>query len=183
MRIGGGALKRRSVGGGPQPGTRPLLARIRKSLFDILGPGLKGARVLDAFAGTGSFGLEAVSRGAAEAVLVEMNPAACGALREAARGLGVGDRVRVVQADVEAALRSLAGEENRFGVVLLDPPFALERSAELLAGAAGVVAPHGTVMLRLPVARRLPPGANGLTLIRHNRYGISAVGFYRAKGE
>ena len=183
LRIGAGALKARPVGREPGPGTRPLLAGIRKSLFDILGPRLPGAAVLDVFAGTGSFGLEALSRGAASAVLVEMDHEAVRWLKESVATLGLGDRARIVPAEAGATLRALAAAGERFGVVMLDPPFAQDRAAELLAGAAGVLAPGGIVVLRLPVHRRLPAGADALALVRHNRYGVSGVGFYEREGE
>lgn len=179
IRIGGGALNRKAVGPAPGGGTRPLLARIKKSLFDILSPDLAAARVLDAFAGTGAFGLEALSRGAASAVLVELDAGACTALRRSVGELGLAGRARVLQAEAGATLRAFAAAGDRFRVVFLDPPFAQDRAAELLAAAAGVLDPGGTAVLRLPVHRRLPAGGDGLTLVRHNRYGISSVGFYR----
>ena len=178
MRIGAGALKARKVGRPPGPGTRPLLAGIRKSLFDILSPRLAGAHVLDAFAGTGSFGLEALSRGADLAVMVELDPTAVRFLKESAATLGVAARARVVAGEAGATMRGMAEAGDRFGIVMLDPPFGQDRAPELLIAADGVLAPGGVVVLRLPAHRRLPAGAHDLALVRHNRYGVSSVGFY-----
>lgn len=183
MRIGAGALKARKVGRPPGPGTRPLLAGIRKSLFDILSPRLPGAQVLDAFAGTGSFGLEALSRGAESAVLVELDATAVRFLRESAATLGVAPRARIVAGEAGAVMRGMAEAGDRFGIVMLDPPFAQDRAPELLGAAAGVLAPGGIVVLRLPTHRRLPAGAASLVLVRNNRYGISGVGFYERDKE
>jgi len=159
-------------------GTRPLLARIKKSLFDILAPRLDGARVLDVFAGAGSFGLEALSRGAAEAVLIESGAEAGRAIGDNIRALGLAGRASLRRTEAEAALAQLAVEKKAFEVVLLDPPFALERDEALLALTAAITVEDGIVLLRVPRGRRLPNRAGGLRLTRQERYGISLVGFY-----
>lgn len=159
-------------------GTRPLLARIKKSLFDILAPRLHGARVLDVFAGAGSFGLEALSRGAAEALLIESGPEAGRAIGDNIKALGLTGRAMLRRTEAEAALAQLAVEKKAFEVVLLDPPFALERDEALLTLTSAITAEDGVVLLRVPRGRRLPNRVSGLQLIRQERYGISLVGFY-----
>lgn len=104
-----------------RPGLRPTSDRVRETLFNWLQPVLPGARVLDLFAGTGALGLEAVSRGAAHAQLVEADPALASALVEAVRRLGAGDAVSIHRGDALAWLR--AGQV-RFDLAFVDPPFA-----------------------------------------------------------
>ncbi len=104
------------------PGLRPSSDRVRETLFNWLMPALPGARVLDLFAGTGALGLEAVSRGAASAVLVERDPALAAALQATVVKLDAGDRVAVERVDALGWLSAAQGKP--FDIVFLDPPFA-----------------------------------------------------------
>lgn len=106
------------------PGLRPTSDRVRETLFNWLMPALPGARVLDLFAGSGALGLEAASRGASSAVLVERDPALAAALREVSARLPGGEVVRVVQGDAMAALGQFV--DGEFDIAFLDPPFALD---------------------------------------------------------
>ena len=122
VRIIGGRWRNTRLPVPDRPGLRPSSDRVRETLFNWLMPKLVGARVLDAFAGSGALGLEAVSRGAAQAVLIERDAGLADALRHAVARLGGGDRIQVVGADALAWLeRAPAGP---FDVVFLDPPFA-----------------------------------------------------------
>lgn len=123
------------------PGLRPTSDRVRETLFNWLLPMLPGARVLDLFAGSGALGLEALSRGAASAVLVERDPALAKALRDTTARLQGGESATVVQADAMAWLASQPGAA--FDLAFVDPPFAanlwnevLPRLLPRLAGAA-----------------------------------------------
>ncbi len=106
------------------PGLRPSSDRVRETLFNWLAPVLPGARVLDLFAGTGALGLEALSRGAHGAVLVEADPRAAQALAAALARLQAGAQAQLVQADALRWLESAAAREAPFDVAFVDPPFA-----------------------------------------------------------
>ena len=103
------------------PGLRPTSDRVRETLFNWLQPMLPGARVLDLFAGSGALGLEALSRGAREALLVERDPAVAGLLRASVDRLHCGERATVLRADAVSLLR--APLHGRFDLVFVDPPF------------------------------------------------------------
>ena len=103
------------------PGLRPTSDRVRETLFNWLAPFLPGARVLDLFAGSGALGLEALSRGAAEAVLVERDAALAAALRATLARLPDSSGGRVVQGD---AVQVLQGSDACFDIAFVDPPFA-----------------------------------------------------------
>lgn len=121
VRIIGGRWRGTRLAVAAAPGLRPTSDRVRETLFNWLMPMLPGARVLDLFAGSGALGLEAVSRGAAAAVLVERDPALASALREVAARLPGGDAVDVAQAD---ALGWLAAQPDAgFDLAFVDPPF------------------------------------------------------------
>jgi len=126
----------------PGDGVRPTSDRVKESVFSALGPArLVGARVLDLYAGSGALGLEALSRGAAGALLVERDAAAARAIRANIATLGFGDRATLRVAAVAAVLGG-PGPTAPFDLVLLDPPYdtsASELEAALLAvGAAAV---------------------------------------------
>jgi 16S rRNA (guanine966-N2)-methyltransferase len=119
VRIIAGAWRGRRLVFDPASGVRPSPDRVRETLFNWLGPAIRGARCLDLFAGSGALGLEAASRGAAEVVLVDSDPRVTSALQGQVRQLDARG-VRIVQAEV---LGWLAGQASVFDVVFLDPPF------------------------------------------------------------
>lgn len=161
--------------------TRPTAARVRQTLFDILAPRLPGCRFLDAFAGSGGIGLEALSRGATRVVLIETAPAAVAALRENARLLaGGGGEVVVHRQDARLAIASLAASGARFDVVYLDPPYAsalYEEALQAIDG-AGLLAEAGVVAVEHFKKRVLPETIGALIRIRTVRVGDHTLSFY-----
>jgi 16S rRNA (guanine966-N2)-methyltransferase len=143
-RIIGGSMRGRKLayvpaaaapGGGP-PRTRPMKDRVRETLFDLLGPTVKGATAIDLFAGTGALGFEAVSRGAARVVFCERHFPTADALRRSAADLGVADRVEVRPGDALAWARRLPPlPGDAPWVVFISPPweFFTTRHEDLLA--------------------------------------------------
>jgi len=132
-------------------GLRPTSDRVRETLFNWLLPVLPGACVLDAFAGTGALGLEAVSRGAASALLVERDRALSEGLREVVSRLGATDRVQVVQADVLTWLGTQPGAG--FDIAFVDPPFADGVWERALPAIDRVLSPHAWLYVESPVDR------------------------------
>ncbi len=106
------------------PGTRPLADRAKQALFGSLEPLLPGAAVLDLCAGTGAAGIEALSRGAARAVLVERDPGAVRVIAENLRRTGLAASARVIRRDAVAAVRELAAAGEAFDIAFVDPPYA-----------------------------------------------------------
>ena len=143
--------------------TRPITDRVKQSLFDILTPLLPGARVYDCFAGTGSMGLESLSRGARHALFFEQHRPAVQRLRKNIETLGVGDRSTVIAQDLFKwfAAAPPPGADQRADCVFLDPPYRFLKtdpeSLRRLAAAVAVqhVAPHGVVVFRHDAADRL----------------------------
>ena len=156
---------------------------MRQSLFDVLGQRCDGLAVLDLFAGSGALGLEAVSRGAARAVLVEQGRPALAALAHNLETLGFGDRATVVPGDA-LNLAGLAGALGPFDLVLADPPYALGMAKVLAAVAAtpGLLGEAARVVVEH--ARRDPAPERVGTLLHRDtrRYGDTMVSFYTAQG-
>ena len=182
IRIVAGEFRRRKIRVFPGTRVRPTSDRVREALFNILGPGFEAIRALDAFAGTGALGLEALSRGAAVVTFLESDPAVVKLLRENIDRLGVVARSHVVVAPAEAAIgRALPGAP--FDLVLADPPYfdpvrapffvSLSKSGQLSARARVVI--EGDAQTRAPA---LEEGGR-LLLERSARYGRTRLDFYR----
>jgi 16S rRNA (guanine966-N2)-methyltransferase len=160
LRIVAGNWRSRLLDIADVEGLRPTSERVRETLFNWLAPHIQGARCLDAYAGTGALGLEALSRGAASVVFVEKSPVAAKQLR---RNIDVLDAqgATVLQQDALGYLRGGAG--GPFDVVFLDPPFAddlVEETCRLL-DQHDLLADDARVYIELPkigVGAQLPTG-------------------------
>ncbi len=192
MRIISGEYRGRRLLAPPGQVTRPMTDRVKESLFATIAGWLAGAAVADLFCGTGTCGLEALSRGAAHAWFADRDRAALERLRRNIALLGAGERATIWGGDLVRHLaRRLAGLDRPLDVVLLDPPFALARqwfaddaaraAAEraVLAPVAGALAADGIVVLRTPAD--LDPADRLAALQRRRRKacGSSALHYYQ----
>ena len=162
--------------------TRPITDRVKQSLFDIVTPLLEGAVVYDCFAGTGSMGLECLSRGAARAVFFEADRSAVGRLKKNIAALGVEKRSSVVAGDLFKYLATAATPEAKASVIFLDPPYRLLREQpERLQGLAERLANHlsaeGLLVFRHDAADRLELPA--LARVDEREYGGMTLEFLR----
>jgi 16S rRNA (guanine966-N2)-methyltransferase len=170
LRVSGGELRGRRLTS-PRRGVRPTSERVREALFSIIGD-LSGARVLDLFCGTGALGIEAISRGAASATLVDRD---VGAARRNVESLAIGDRAKVVRSDALRFLRD--AEPGSFELVLCDPPYRLadRLAVELDQPIRQSLAEGGRVIVETtpdtPLELSLP-------LITERRYGDTLVRVY-----
>ncbi len=145
--------------------TRPITDRVKQSVFDIVTPRLENAVIYDLFAGTGSLGLESLSRGAAAATFFESDRSARALLQKNITALAVEDRAKIVPGDLLQWFATEPEPDRRVDMVFLDPPyrFLAERADELIALAGKIVArhlsPHGWVVFRHDIRDRLelPP--------------------------
>jgi len=102
---------------------RPTTERVREAVFNILGPVVEDARILELFAGSGAFGFEALSRGAASVVFVDKDKKAAATIAQAARMLGLKDSSSILVMDASRAVEKLARAGERFSIIYLDPPY------------------------------------------------------------
>jgi len=163
--------------------TRPATARVRSSIFSRLAARteIAGARVLDLFAGSGSLGLEALSRGAAWAVFVDSSRAAATAVRDNLRALGLEARGEVMVTGAERAIPTLAARRVRFSLVFVDAPYRDDTSAAVLAalGAGGLLDDGAFVVVRQ--AGRAPAiSPAGFETINCATLGDHRIALYRA---
>ena len=147
MRVIAGEAKGRRLTAPDDSGTRPVTDRVREAVFSIIGSWVEGADVLDLYAGSGSFGLEALSRGAGSATFVENGRKALGALRANVETVGLGGTV--VEADVD---RYLNTAESSFHLVFMDPPWPM--SSEQLGNQMARLEPLLEPQAEVVVSRR-----------------------------
>lgn len=177
LRVIGGAWRGRKIHFPPLDAIRPTPDRVRETVFNWLQQDISGARCLDLYAGSGALGLEALSRGAARVVFVDVEPAVTRYLAQTLEGLGC-DRGQVVQSD---AGRFLAGAPAPFDIVFLDPPYADRALADACRrlDERGWLRRGGLAYLEEPASAGAPEVPSGWTLLRSKRAG--EVGYHLAR--
>jgi 16S rRNA (guanine(966)-N(2))-methyltransferase RsmD len=189
MRVIAGAWKGRRLESPTWEGLRPTSDKLRETLFNILAPRIRGARVLDLFAGTGALGIEAISRGALAVTFVERDPRAAALIGRNLARCGAANGCAIIRAGVARALQTLPSGPAfiPFDLVLLDPPYTRRANssaeiASLLAAAGRVLAPGGLLVLEHARAVEPPPLAGALVRLRLVTSGDSALTLYGAGG-
>ncbi len=196
MRVVTGEAKGRKLKGPKTAGTRPIIDRVKTALFDILSTRVEDARFLDLFAGTGSVGIEALSRGAASATFIEMNYSVLRLVRENLKITGLGDRAETLHMDAFKFLqsytinnRSSAGSQEReYDIIYVAPPQYHEmavRALQLL-DTAQLVPDRGLVIVQIHPKERAGVAAVPLTrlvLTGERKYGSTLLMFYEPSEE
>lgn len=166
--------------------TRPITDRVKQSLFDILTPLLGEARVYDCFSGTGSLGLEALSRGAGQVSFFEADRSAILLLKRNIATLGVEGRTQVIGGDLFKWFKANTPAEERVDVIFLDPPYPLVRQRPedvrrlVEQMASGHLRPEGTIVFRRDAAEGIRFG--GVEVYDQRDYGSMTVELLRAGG-
>ena len=179
MRVVAGTARGRRLVAPRGAGVRPTSDRVREALFNILGARVPGASVLDLYCGSGALSVEALSRGAAGAVLVDRSASAVAAARENLARAGVAERATVVRSGVEAWLDG--GSDGRYDLVFLDPPYSVsvDSVATVVARLVGgrLLAPGGLVVVERPSEGEEPPALGPLAVADVRRYGSTRLLF------
>ena len=157
---------------------RPTTNMVKETLFNILQFSVEGRRFLDLFAGSGQIGLEALSRGAREAVFVDASRDSIRVVEKNLKAAGFQDRARVVPGDFRGFLR---GERGRFDLAYIDPPYEAGLLSEALALTAEKMAPGGVIVCEHGSREQPPEGAGRFALSKIHRYGRTALSVYRAE--
>jgi len=176
MRVIAGSLKGRRLKAPTWEGLRPTSDKLRETLFNILAPRIRGARVLDGYAGTGAIGIEAISRGAAMVTFVERDRRAQALIAENLAHCGVESGYAIIRETVARAIDD-CGVTKAFEIVLLDPPYDQQPDA-VIAAAGELLTPHGVLVLEHARRRAAPEAAGSLVRVREVASGSSALAFY-----
>jgi 16S rRNA (guanine966-N2)-methyltransferase len=182
LRIIAGSLKGRRLKTPSWDGLRPTADRLRETLFNVIAGRVAGARVADAFAGTGALGIEALSRGAAHVTFIERDPRAQALIVENLRRCGIAEGYAMIPASVARGFDTVRTGPafDPFDIILLDPPYAQtpDDLAAIIASAGGVVAPDGLVVLEHARRQPAPEWSGRLGRVRQIVAGDSALSFY-----
>jgi 16S rRNA (guanine966-N2)-methyltransferase len=179
VRIIAGRFKGRRLQAPSWDGLRPTSDKLRETLFNILAPRIEGARVLDGYAGTGAVGIEAISRGAAHVSFVERNRRAVALIEENLAACGVQRGYTIHCGDIVPTLDRLPPEE-RFDLILLDPPYEADNVADALVAAAPRLADGGALVLEHATRRELDI-PEPLARVRDVKSGDSTLTFMTAR--
>lgn len=180
MRVISGTAKGRRLRAPKGRDLRPTAARVKEALFDILPHDLCGFRVLDFFAGTGNLSVEALSRGATEAVLVDSSRGAGRAIRENLRTLGFADKSKVWILPVLKSARLLARRGEKFDLILADPPYEKDWVGKVLRAIAqeGLLREAGILVVEHSVREEVEKNYGPLVLRDQRRYGATLLSFF-----
>lgn len=161
--------------------TRPTTDRVKESLFNIIAPFVEDANVLDLFSGSGSLAIEALSRGAKSAVLVDRNPQSIKIIEKNLGSSRFTDNSRVLNLDFTDALRVLSNENNKFDIIFLDPPYSkslIDASLKLISSYELIVE-KGLIVAEKYIDDVVPENEGFLKLVRKQKYGHTELCFYR----
>ncbi|ERI92869.1 RNA methyltransferase, RsmD family [Clostridiales bacterium oral taxon 876 str. F0540] len=180
MRIISGIAKGRKLLSPEGMGTRPTLDRIKESIFNIIQNRTAGARVLDVFAGTGSLGLEAVSRGAKECFLIDKGDTTYKLLTQNVDNLNFNDKCRCFHKNSYDALKEFGIKNLVFDIIFIDPPYAKEMippSVDIISE-YNLLEKDGLVVTKIDTSEEIYEGNGKIVLIDHRKYGNTTVCFY-----
>ncbi len=183
MRIVGGTYRSRALKSLRGRALRPTSDRLRETLFDILGPTVEGSVFVDVYAGTGAVGIEALSRGARQAIFIERHTAAVKLIHSNLASLGISSsRADILAMDALRGLELLASRRVHAHFFFLDPPYAeeeeYERTLDFL-DRSPMLTPGGRVIVEHPKRRALPEYLESLERVRVVEQGDAALSFYR----
>jgi 16S rRNA (guanine966-N2)-methyltransferase len=181
MRIIAGKFKSRKLTFPRAKTTRPTMDRVKETLFNVLGDQISDAAVLDLFAGCGSLGFEALSRGARSALFVDSDTAAISCLNTNSAALGLTHAVRIIKSSVPAVLASFERDKRIFDIILMDPPYSADLAKKTLLKIYGfdILAPNGILVIEHAVHEKLPL-AKHIEFITHKKFGQTQLSFLMA---
>ncbi len=174
LRIIAGLYGGRNIQAPDTIATHPMSERVRNALFNIVSDDIKGAVVLDAFAGSGALGLEALSRGASHVTFIERDSRAVSTIKDNVTQFNLTGQSDVMQADVASWIDSC---NDTFDIILVDPPYDDTQLVTVMK-LKKLLKPNALMILSYPGSGEVPT-ANGVVVVDNRSYGTAALAFYR----
>ena len=188
MRISAGQFKGRKIGAKRlfakkqgRDDLRPTSAKVREAIFDILRGELEGASFLDLYAGTGTVGIEAASRGAGSVVFIEAVRSRATAIQSVIDKLGLSSQADVYGEAAEVFLQRISRSGESFDIIFVDPPYASGETGNilLLISEYGILHAQGTALCEHAAKLKPPEAAGNLKLKKQYKYGDTLLALYR----
>jgi 16S rRNA (guanine966-N2)-methyltransferase len=188
MRISSGEFKGRKIGKkklfagkSGKDALRPTPAKVREAIFDILRNHLEGASFLDLYAGSGTVGIEAASRGADRIIFVESVRSRAKAIEEIVEKIGLIGRAYIYCEQADIFLKRAARSAERFDIIFADPPYASDEVDKVLSliGEYGILDAQGVLLIEHEKKKKIPEKMVSLTLKKQYRYGDTMLALYR----
>lgn len=186
MRVIAGKVKGRKLKAPSGLDTRPLTDMIKEALFNVWGKNIENAELLDLFAGSGSVGIEALSRGAQNVIFVDNSPKATRVIRENVVSCGFIDFCKIYRNDVFRAIYLLDRSRTKFDFIYVDPPFTNERIFDEVISTldeVNILKEDGIMVIRTRRSKDMPAELEHLTRYRLKTYGESSLHYYAISGE
>lgn len=179
MRIIAGTANGRKLKTLPGMKTRPTSDKVKGAIFNVLGDRVLGAKVLDLFAGSGALALEALSRGANYAIMVDKCAAACKIIRENSIETGLSAKAKIINRDAIPALKDVKGEI--FDLIFIDPPYrqGLSLAGLEILGQGNYLTPNGVIIVETSREEEIPVEIGNLSLRRDSKYGNTVIRYYQ----
>ncbi|WP_134213115.1 16S rRNA (guanine(966)-N(2))-methyltransferase RsmD [Pelotomaculum propionicicum] len=184
LRVISGSAKKRRLKSPRGMAVRPTSDRVKEALFNITGSRIPGCFFLDLFAGTGSIGIEALSRGASSVVFIENNSRNIQVIRENLKSTGFTEKARLICQALPPALNALGREGLKFDLIFLDPPYLKDFETSTLAAVAAnsLLKTEGRVIVESSKKCVLPGRVANLEMSRQEKYGDTLLSFYQING-
>ncbi len=180
LRVIGGEFRGRNLNTVPGENTRPPLAKVRAAVANVLVDYIQDARILDVFAGTGSYSIELLSRGASFATCIDKSRKAVEVIQKNVASLSLVGRVRVISGDSTRIIKTLDDAEEKYGIVIVAPPYfaGLDDKAMDLLGKSRLVEPAGIVVLQQHKRELHAESYGTLRLRKTYSYGETKISTY-----
>ncbi|NQT32502.1 MAG: 16S rRNA (guanine(966)-N(2))-methyltransferase RsmD [Candidatus Omnitrophica bacterium] len=181
MRIIAGIHRGRKIKGPPSELARPTKDRIRESVFNIIAPEVPGSTVLDIFAGSGAYGLEALSRGAKSAAFVEKDETCASVLEENVHILALEDQVELIIKDAFDALELMGPGKKQFDLIFADPPYNINviKKTLIMINHYDILNPTGLLIMEHSASEDIPDIEENVSILKQKTYGNIVVSIYQ----
>ncbi|MFC1548593.1 16S rRNA (guanine(966)-N(2))-methyltransferase RsmD [Candidatus Omnitrophota bacterium] len=183
MRIIAGEFRGRKIEQPPLETTRPTKDRIREAVFNVIAEKVPDSAVLDLYAGSGAYGLEALSRGAERAVFVENDGQCAKTVQENIQTLEVEDRTAVIQKDVEKYTELLGQNKEKFDLIFSDPPYnrGLVKKTLIIINHYDILNPSGMLVIEHHTAEGVPEAEGDVSIFKQKTYKDIAISIFHKK--
>lgn len=177
MRVIAGKLKGRTLASVPGNSTRPTTDKVKESIFNMIGPYFSGGICLDLYAGTGALGIEAISRGMEKGIFIDQDRRAIQTILTNLQNLNIASFAEVYKNDAEKAIAHLSKRGLKFDLVFLDPPYAKEKNAEIIAGLLeqNLLNDNAVIVVEHDRSHTLDISFSKIEKWKENRYGDTAI--------